>query len=286
LCTVEEVEVANATESDPTVVGEATGVPHPAGSDLRDDELVGRDASAAERHALVGRHRYRASVWVERTDNADGVDDVDLVEEWFDDLSVAGGWVDARAGEFDGQVDQYVWAETVTIDGDTVVYDAAPVETGRFVDRVWMTTASEGPAQAMWSHMWEPDADSSVFDDASLASLDGFDGEWELDASTLAARAAGVSAVDLAESHRLLVEALRVAWRVCETAEHHRSAPASGLAGGVRAGVNVPELLSGALEVVAAEVGGPDMLVKHRPGSWEAEHVHALGQVWRFCHVS
>jgi hypothetical protein len=44
----------------------------------------------------------------------------------------------------------------------------------------------------------------------------------------------------------------------------------------------VPELLRSALEVVAAEVGGDEELVKHRPGSWEADHVRHLGAVITF----
>lgn len=78
----------------------------------------------------------------------------------------------------------------------------------------------------------------------------------------------------------------RAAWQVCEAAERHTLATGPHLAAHARAGTNLPEFLRGALEVVAAEVGGPDTLVKHRPGSWEAEHVLALGHVWRFSDVA
>ena len=247
-------------------------------------------ASTTDRHAIIGRHRYRAMVSVQRADRAtaDGVAAVDEVEEWFDDLTAAGRWVDANAGDFDGRVDQYVWAETVTIDpdADTVVYDATPVRTGRFVDRTWIQ-AVDRTAQPTWSHIWEPD-DPTTFDATSLESLDGSDdAEWELDDTTLDLRkVAAPSSADLADAHRLLVEALRAAWQVCEAAERHTLATGPHLAARARAGTNLPEFLRGALEVVAAEVGGPDALVKHRPGSWEAEHVLALGHVWRFSDVA
>ena len=37
-----------------------------------------------------------------------------------------------------------------------------------------------------------------------------------------------------------------------------------------------PDLLREALEEVAGELGGAEMLVRTRPGSWEADHLHAL----------
>lgn len=43
--------------------------------------------------------------------------------------------------------------------------------------------------------------------------------------------------------------------------------------------VNLPELLSLALAGIAEELGGEEELVRHRPGSWEAEHVRRLGMV-------
>ena len=69
-----------------------------------------------------------------------------------------------------------------------------------------------------------------------------------------------------------LVAVLRHAWVVCERLDAGPIYP-----GGPRAGVNLPELLSGALQALAAELGSTEALVRHRPGSWEAEHVRALG---------
>lgn len=48
---------------------------------------------------------------------------------------------------------------------------------------------------------------------------------------------------------------------------------------GTAAGMNLPELLRGALSRVAEELGGEEELVRHRPGSWEADHVRTLGMV-------
>lgn len=245
--------------------------------------------SASGRHVSVGRRRYLATVWVGHVDGAAGGDvAVDEVVEWFDDVTAAGRWIDANAGDLDGRLDECVWVETVTIDrdSDTVVYDATPVQTGRFVERAWMQT-DDGETQPSWSHLWESH-EPAVFDAAALATLDRIDdGGWELDAANDGpGRGAAPAAADLADVHRLLVDALRAAWQVCEAADRHARAVTPNFHDGVRAGSNVPELLSAALEVVAAEVGGPDALVQHRPGSWEAEHVHALAQVWRFTDVA
>jgi hypothetical protein len=56
-----------------------------------------------------------------------------------------------------------------------------------------------------------------------------------------------------------LVDSLRRAHQLCDTT-----------------GDNLPELLREALEQVATELGGTEQLVRHRPGSWEAENVRQL----------
>lgn len=68
----------------------------------------------------------------------------------------------------------------------------------------------------------------------------------------------------------VLDEAIRVALDVCDALDN-----------GTGSGVNLPELLREALTNVATELGGEDALVVHRPGSWEASHVQALGTVLR-----
>lgn len=246
-------------------------------------------ASASSRHASVGRRRYLATVCVGHVDSAAGGEvATGEFEEWFEDVTAAGRWIDANAGDLDGRLDECVWVETVTIDrdADTVVYDATPMQTGRFVERVWVQT-DDRATQPSWSHLWESH-DPAVFDPGALESIDGIDdGGWELDDATGGpCRRAAPTSADLADVHRLLVDALRATWQVCEAAERHARAAIANLHDGVRAGSNVPDLLSAALEVVAAEVGGPDALVQHRPGSWESEHVHALAQVWRFTDVA
>jgi hypothetical protein len=60
--------------------------------------------------------------------------------------------------------------------------------------------------------------------------------------------------------HEALVEAIRNAWDVVD---HY----------GVG---NLPEMLRGALEQVGRDLGGSHALVRHRPGSWEANHVRGL----------
>lgn len=46
---------------------------------------------------------------------------------------------------------------------------------------------------------------------------------------------------------------------------------------GIYAGMNLPELLSAALEQVCEDADeGTNYLVRHRPGCWEAGHVTAL----------
>lgn len=56
-----------------------------------------------------------------------------------------------------------------------------------------------------------------------------------------------------------LVDALRRAHRLCDTTAD-----------------NLPELLREALEQLGRELGGVEELVRHRPGSWEAENVRQL----------
>jgi hypothetical protein len=56
-----------------------------------------------------------------------------------------------------------------------------------------------------------------------------------------------------------LVDSLRRAHQLCDTT-----------------GDNLPELLREALERLATELGGTEQLVRHRPGSWEAENVKQL----------
>jgi hypothetical protein len=80
-----------------------------------------------------------------------------------------------------------------------------------------------------------------------------------------------------------LANALVRVWTVCEDAGVEAGT-------GIRFGGNLPEALSYALGMAAAslgldrdDVGNPEDtdfaaedLVRHRPGSWEAEHVRAL----------
>jgi hypothetical protein len=67
----------------------------------------------------------------------------------------------------------------------------------------------------------------------------------------------------------VLADGIRYALRFCDEAGE--------AAGVIGYGGNLPELLRAALEEVAAEIGdGSHGLVRHRPGSWEADHVRGL----------
>ncbi len=70
-------------------------------------------------------------------------------------------------------------------------------------------------------------------------------------------------------AHIELVEALRSVWEHCE--RFYDDDLSLGRGG------NLPELLRGALTELGREVGGTDGLTRHRPGSWEAQHVTGLG---------
>lgn len=65
-----------------------------------------------------------------------------------------------------------------------------------------------------------------------------------------------------------LAGAVRTALAYCD--------PPKEVQPGIYAGVNMPELLSEALIRVGIEWGDEHFLVRHRPGSWEAQHVLAL----------
>jgi hypothetical protein len=73
--------------------------------------------------------------------------------------------------------------------------------------------------------------------------------------------------------HEQLVAAIEAALDAC--GEPNEVQP------GVYAGDNLAERLSAALQEVAERRGGTEALVAHRPGCWEAQHVAALGWVWR-----
>lgn len=88
--------------------------------------------------------------------------------------------------------------------------------------------------------------------------------------SSLGRNGGGVDAVtardDMDEAVGRLADAIRAAWELCEVIN-----PSP-----VLAGVNLPELLAEALERVSEDLGGPDRLVAHRSGSWEAALVLRL----------
>jgi len=65
-----------------------------------------------------------------------------------------------------------------------------------------------------------------------------------------------------------LAAALQIALTACD--------PPQVLPNGAVAGVNLPELLSQALAMVAMKEGGIEALVRHRPGCWEANDVRHL----------
>jgi hypothetical protein len=66
----------------------------------------------------------------------------------------------------------------------------------------------------------------------------------------------------------VLAEAIRFTLQDCD--------PPREVQKGIYSGPNLPECLSEALCRVGIEQGGQAMLVRHRPGSWEAQHVNAL----------
>ena len=76
---------------------------------------------------------------------------------------------------------------------------------------------------------------------------------------------------DYGTIHTDLVNALRAAWDYCDQPPPDDKPDASrGYYG------NLPEVLRDALETLAVEKGDSEMLVVHRPGSWEADHVRRL----------
>lgn len=72
----------------------------------------------------------------------------------------------------------------------------------------------------------------------------------------------------LADAQHALNQAMLAAWEACE--------PPTEVQPGVYAGPNLPEMIRASLEWLGAIKGGTEALVRHRPGSWEAEHIRAL----------
>lgn len=72
-----------------------------------------------------------------------------------------------------------------------------------------------------------------------------------------------------AEVQAQLVAALAAAYQLGEDTTTDRGGP-------VPAWANLPEQLRDALEELGRRQGGSEVLVSHRPGSWEAQHVRAL----------
>lgn len=226
------------------------------------------ELTTTHEHGLVGGRLYRAVVdtVTPGAGPTEAVADIVEVDAWFDSLADAGAWVDEHAANaFDGRVEEHVWQESVSLDreSDRAVFGAALHPTGRFVDRVQYQGRDDDVPHAVWS--FSEAVDAARFDPDVWAGDDTF---WEHEPGTRKGFGAGPSRVELAEVHRDLVEAVRAAWRLCERLRDPYLP--------VPVGLNVPELVRGALEVVAAEVGGVEELVAHRPGSWEADHVRSL----------
>lgn len=226
-------------------------------------------------HRRVGQRTYRAVV--ERFAPGSGPDDAstDLAghEAWFDSLAEAGAWVDDQSvSPLDGRVEEHVWQETISVDREAnrVVYDATRHPTGRFLDRIYYyRSPDEDDPQARWSFV-DTDNEPGRFNPDVWPADETL---WEYGPGIVGSSFNGAPTfADLATARRELVEALRAAWRLCELLRDPFDV-------GVPTGQNVPELLRAALEVVAAEVGGVDELVKHRPGSWEADHVRSLAVI-------
>ena len=224
-------------------------------------------------HRRIGQRTYRAVV--ERFVSGAGPDDavIDIAEHeaWFDSLADAGSWVDEQsASPLDGRVEEHVWQEAISVDREAnrIVYDATRHPSGRFLDRVYYQSADEEDPHARWSFV-ETDDEPGRFD-PDLSPAD--ETLWEYVPGIVGSRfgrcanprrsrhgasrgrggAGGVASVRTA--------ARPVRRRCADRAERARVAPRRPRSGGGRSRWG-------------------RRARKHRPGSWEADHVRNLAVI-------